>query len=107
MLFRIHRIKKHAGDSFRSAAHIRGVATVKPKDYEQVGEVDASGIYAAWAKMRTVDQPLQTGDILEDPAGTLYIAKYIGFEKANWWTPETKVAEEQSEESQSATSGQR
>jgi hypothetical protein len=106
MLFRIHRIKKHAGESFRSAAHTGGIASVKPKDYEQAGEVEASGVYAAWAKMRAVDQPLQTGDILENTAGTLYLAKYIGFEKANWWVPEAKTSDGQSEENQSVTSGQ-
>jgi hypothetical protein len=106
MLFRIHRIEKHARESFRSAAHTGGTASVKAKDYEQAAEVDASGVYAAWAKMRTVDHPLQTGDILEDPAGTLYLAKYIGFEKANWWIPETRIAEGDSAENRSVNSGQ-
>ena len=91
MLFRIHCIKGAARENFRWAAHTSGVATVKPKDYEPAGEVDAPTTYAAWAYLREKNRPLNTGDILENEAGELQIVKYIGFEKAQWWVPEPKA----------------
>lgn len=92
MLFRIHRMKEAAREGFRWAAHTSGLAIAKPKDYEAVGDVDATSPYDAWKQMREGTRPLNTGDILEDESGTLLIAKYIGFERAQWWTPEPKPA---------------
>lgn len=90
MLFRIHRMKEAARDSFRWAAHTSGSAVVKPKDYEPAGEVEGPSTYAVWTALRQTERPLETGDILEDEAGVLRIAKYIGFETAQWWVPEPK-----------------
>jgi hypothetical protein len=92
MLFRIHRMKETARDSFRWAAHTSGCAVVKLKDYEPAGEIEAVGAYAAWTSLRTAERPLETGDVLEDEAGVLRIAKYIGFETAQWWVPEPRPA---------------
>jgi hypothetical protein len=92
MLFRIHRMKEQARESFRSAAHTSGCAVVKPKDYEPAGEIEGANAYAVWAALRQTDRSLATGDILEDEAGVLRIAKYIGFETAQWWTPEPRPA---------------
>jgi hypothetical protein len=90
MLFRIHRMKETARDSFRWAAHTSGCAVVKPKDYEPAGEIEAASAYAAWTTLRNAERPLETGDVLEDDAGVLRIAKYIGFETAQWWVPEPR-----------------
>lgn len=90
MLFRIHRMKEQARESFRSAAHTSGCAVVKLKDYEPAGEIEGPNTYAVWTALRQTDRPLETGDILEDEAGVLRIAKYIGFETAQWWTPEPR-----------------
>ena len=90
MVFRIHRMKDAPRESFRWAAHTGGIATAKPKDYEADSEVEAGSPYAAWQVLRKGDRPLETGDILEDESGALLIAKYIGFEKAQWWVPEPK-----------------
>jgi hypothetical protein len=92
MLFRIHRMKESARENFRWAAHTSGCAVVKPKDYEPAGEIESSSAYAAWTALRQTDRPLETGDILEDEAGVLRIAKYIGFETAQWWVPEPRSA---------------
>lgn len=73
---------------FRSAAHVTGAATAKPKDYEAAAEVEADNEYAAWALLRGTDQPLHVGDLLESAEGRLRICKYVGFEEARWFVPE-------------------
>jgi hypothetical protein len=93
--FRIHRIKGAPGENFRWAAHTGGSAVVKSKDYDLGGEVDAPTAYAAWKVLATDARPLRPGDLLEtvNPeglAGELQIAKYIGFEPAQWYVPEPK-----------------
>lgn len=92
MLFRIHRMKEAARESFRWAAHTGGLAIVKPKDYEVAGDVESANAYGAWSALRQSATPFETGDMLEDEAGQLWVAKYIGFEKAQWWVAEVKAA---------------
>lgn len=86
--FRIHRMKDQPRESFRWAPHISAEATVKLKDYEQAGEIEASHEYEAWSSLRSTDRPLQLGDLLETESGELRICKYIGFEPAKWFVPE-------------------
>jgi hypothetical protein len=93
--YRIHRIKEAPGESFRWAAHSGGLAIAKTKDYEFAGEVEASTPYAAWKKLTTENRPIRPGDLLETVSvdgapGELQIAKYIGFEPAQWYVPEPK-----------------
>jgi hypothetical protein len=92
-VFRIHRMKDTPRQQFRWAPHVSGAANVKQKDYELSAEVEAENEYAAWALMRGSEAPLQVGDILELPAGQLRICKYVGFEEARWFMPETPVPE--------------
>ncbi len=73
---------------FRRAAPVSGAANVKPKDYEAAAEVEAGNEYAAWALLRTTEQPLNVGDLLEAPDNRLRICKYVGFEEARWFVPE-------------------
>lgn len=91
--YRIHRMKDHARQNFRWAAHTAGLAQVKPRDYE-VPEllVEAQSAYGAWARLMQSDQPLEVGDLLEDDLGQLRIFKYVGFEEARWVLPEVKVS---------------
>ena len=96
MLYRIHRIKESAREHFRWAAHTGGAAVVKPKDYEPTGQIDAANPYSAWKTLSAQSNPLRTGDLLEEipsdgASGALYIAKYVGFEKATWFIPEAKI----------------
>jgi hypothetical protein len=93
-LFRIHRMKDAPRQQFRWAPHVSGAASVKMKDYEPAGEVEAESEYAAWASLRQSERPLEVGDILEallsdaSPTGVLRICKYVGFEEARWFVPE-------------------
>ncbi|MEZ5403540.1 MAG: hypothetical protein R2729_27925 [Bryobacteraceae bacterium] len=89
--YRIHRLKENPRQSFRWGAHTAGVASVKPKDYEPLGVVEAAHPYAAWSALRESDSPLEIGDLLEDESGALRIYKYVGFEEARWVLPEVKT----------------
>lgn len=95
--YRIHRMKESPREQFRWAAHTGGLATVKPKDYVAAEEAEAPTPYALWKQFQATGSPLRPGDILElmceDAApGPLQIAKYIGFEAAQWYIPEPKLA---------------
>jgi hypothetical protein len=95
MLYRIHRIKQTPGENFRWAAHTGGLAIVKAKDYEGgAEEIEAGTPYAAWKMLGEENRALRPGDVLEimgsEPGpGELQIAKYIGFEPAKWYVPES------------------
>ena len=93
--FRIHRIKDAPKENFRWAAHTGGLTIVKPKDYDVDGDVDAATPYAAWKLLAAEGRALCPGDLLEHVSGEglatdLQIAKYIGFEPAQWYVPEPK-----------------
>ena len=91
--YRIHRLKEAQRAQFRFAPHVSGLSQVKPKDYATGIEVDAAHPYAAWAALRGTGDALEVGDILESPAGALWIVKYVGFEQARWIVPEPAAAE--------------
>lgn len=83
-------MKDSPRQQFRWAPHVSGCASLKPKDYEPRGEVDALNEYAAWNLMRESGEPLAVGDLLESDAAGLRICKYVGFEPAQWQLPEPK-----------------
>jgi hypothetical protein len=94
--YRIHRLKDHLRQSFRSAPHVSGAASVKPRDYEpadalNADSIDADSPYAAFFAARDSGVPLEVGDLLEAADGTLRICKFVGFEEAHWIVPETKA----------------
>jgi hypothetical protein len=89
-LFRIYRMKESPRQQFRWAPHVSGCASVKPKDYEQQGEVDALHEYDAWKLLREGGDALAVGDLLETAEGQLRVCKYVGFEPAQWVLPEPK-----------------
>ncbi len=82
--YRIYRMKESVRQQFRWAPHTIGATVVKPKDYEQIHLIQASGPYAAWMQFKDSDTPLQVGDILESDQCELRIYKYVGFEEAQW-----------------------
>lgn len=90
-VYRIHRMRDAARQSFRWAAHTAGAALAKHKDYELGGEVEANSAYAAWAALQEGPAKLVVGDILEDPSGILRIYKYVGFEEATWFVPDIPI----------------
>lgn len=89
-LYRIYRMKDLPRQQFRWAPHVSGCASVKPKDFEQRGEVEALHEYDAWRLLRESGEPLAVGDLLEAEGGQLSVCKYVGFEPAAWVIPEVK-----------------
>lgn len=93
--YRIHRMKDTPRENFRWAAHTSGLAVVKAKDYEIDEELEAGTPYAAWKALQAEGRDLRPGDLLElcredGSPGQLLIAKYIGFEPAEWHVPTAK-----------------
>jgi hypothetical protein len=65
------------------------VASIKPRDYEPAGTVEAASPYAAFFALRQSADALEVGDVLESDGG-LRILKFVGFEEAQWMIPEAK-----------------
>jgi hypothetical protein len=86
--YRVYHMKDSLRQQFRFAPHVSGAATVKPKDYEPNGHIEAHNEYEAWQSLRESRQPLEVGDLLETADGQLRICKYVGFEPAQWLQPE-------------------
>ena len=86
-------MKDNPRQQFRWAPHVSGAASVKTKDYEPSGEVEADNEYAAWALLRDSETPLMVGDLLELEQGQLRICKYVGFDEARWLIQEKPVQE--------------
>jgi len=103
-LYRIYRMKEAPRQQFRWAPHVAGCAFLKPKDYEQRGEVTAQNEYDAWRLLRESGEPLAVGDLFESEDGQLRICKYVGFEPAQWAVPEVKHLAEPEPAGQSAVS---
>jgi len=91
--FRIHRLKDHLRPNFRSAPHVAGMASVKPRDYEPAGSVEGRSSYSVYFALRDSGTPLEVGDVLELENGTLRICKFVGFEEAQWLIPEAAQPE--------------
>jgi hypothetical protein len=102
--YRIYRMKDSPRQQFRWAPHLSGCATLKPKEYEPHGEVQARHEYEAWQLMRDSGEPISVGDLLETEDGQLRICKYVGFEPAQWVLPEPKVPAEPESGTQPAES---
>ena len=87
-VFQIHRLRDSHRQQFRWAPHTSGATTVKPKDYQPGGTVEAESVYAAWEQLRGSSRPLEVGDMFEIEGGQLRICKYVGFEEARWFVPD-------------------
>jgi hypothetical protein len=92
--FRIHRMKDQPRENFRWAPHVSAQALVKLRDYEAAEQIEALNEYEAWSQLRSSARPLQVGDLLETEAGDLRICKYVGFEPAKWFVPESPAVSE-------------
>lgn len=90
-LYRIYRMKDSPRQQFRWAPHVSGRASLKPKDYEPGGRIEALHEYDAWRSLRESGEALQVGDLLEAEDLRLSICKYVGFEPAEWVLPEPKA----------------
>jgi hypothetical protein len=92
-------MKDSPQENFRWAAHTGGLAVVKAKDYEAGEEIEANNPYEVWKRLSESGRALRAGDLLErvelestGPA-EMWIAKYIGFEPAQWFVPVPSAAE--------------
>jgi len=83
-------MKDSPRQQFRWAPHLSGCASLKPREYEARGEVEARHEYEAWQLLRDTVEPIAVGDLLETEDGQLRICKYVGFEPAQWVLPEPK-----------------
>lgn len=98
--YRIHRLRDHLRQQVRLAPHVSGTAIVKTRDYRmadpqqlRAGDtVDAPTPYGAFFALRDSVAPLEVGDLLEAPDGSLRIFKFVGFEEAQWVIAEAKPA---------------
>lgn len=84
-------MKNHVRQSFRIAPHTSGVMMIKPRDFEDAGEISAANLYDAWMNLRGTAESLDVGDVLESVDENLHICKYVGFEEARWVMPEIRV----------------
>jgi hypothetical protein len=91
--YRVYHMRDSLRQQFRWAPHVSGAATVKPKDYEPDGQIEARNEYEAWRVAQESGQPLAVGDLLE-AEGQLRICKYVGFEPAQWVQPEPPALQE-------------
>ena len=92
--YRMHRLKSHLRQPFRSAPHVSGPASMKPRDYEPGEEgIEGGSPYAVYFSLRNSGSPLEVGDLLETSEGALAIFKFVGFEEARWVIPEAKLEE--------------
>jgi len=89
--YRIYHMKDSPRQQFRWAPHVSGRASLKPRDYEPSGQVEAENEYDAWRRLRDSGDPLSVGDLLESEEGQLRVCKYVGFEPAEWVLPEPKA----------------
>ncbi len=73
-LFRIYRMKDSPRQQFRWAPHVSGSASVKPKDYEQDGEIEAQNEYDAWQRTKESEKPLELGRRPGPLANSFFVA---------------------------------
>jgi hypothetical protein len=103
-VYRVLYLKEQAAvDRFRSQPPPEGAATIKPKDYEQVGEIEATNEYAAWQTLQGEGasergwRAMGVGDVLEVEGAKPRVCRFVGFDDATWWTfePRKKTATEE------------
>jgi len=96
-------------EKFQSHIPTEGPASLKPKDYTQVAEIEAPNEYAVW-KMLQGDgaterdlRPMVVGDALEVEPGKPRVCRFAGFDDAVWFTFEPKKMGEASATEPSAS----
>lgn len=99
-LFGIFRLRDTAQERFRwspkatSSSSPSEVLSLKPTEYRDDGEIEATSPYAAWEQSRLGGNEVRVGDVVQDRDGnTLWICKFNGFERAQW--AETEATEDQ------------
>ena len=89
-------------EKFRTQIPSEGPATIKPKDYTQVAEIEAPNEYAVWKTLQEEGaaerrlRPMGVGDVLEVEGGKPRVCRFAGFDDAVWFTFEPKKKDEES-----------
>src|SRR5579871_5526928 len=98
-VYRVLYLKEQTAiDRFRSKMPEDGsTPSLKPKEYEQVAEIDAPNEYAVWqtlqgdgAQERDL-RPMGVGDVLEREAGKPRVCRFAGFDDATWFVFEGRA----------------
>lgn len=96
-VYRILYLKDPAAvERFRSQGPPTGPASLKPKDYTQVAEIEAPNEYAVWRLLQAEGaternlRPMGVGDVLEAPPAAPRVCRFVGFDDATWFTFEPK-----------------
>ncbi len=92
-----------AVERFRSQPPRPGPASLKPKDYALVAEIEAANEYTVWKMLQGEGaaernlRPMSVGDVLEAEPGRLRVCRFVGFDDAVWFTFEPKPKAAQGE----------
>lgn len=68
---------------------------LRDRDYEQLGDIEAPGPYAAWKQLQEESEEQQggrafgVGDVLESETPSLLVLNHWGFDEAEWRSTET------------------
>lgn len=92
-------------ERFRSQPPRPGPASLKPKDYQPVAEIEAPNEYTVWKMLQGEGaaarnlRPMGVGDALEAEPERLRVCRFMGFDDAVWFTfePKPKPGEDQPE----------
>jgi hypothetical protein len=89
-------------EKFQSHVPTEGPASLKPKDYVQVAEIEAPNEYAVWKMLQGEGaaarrlRAMVVGDALEAEPGKPRVCRFAGFDDAVWFTFEPKKKDEAS-----------
>ena len=96
-LYCVLYLKDEAQERFRAQPPPSGPASLKPKDYKLVAEVEAPNEYAVWKMLQGEEaaqrnlRPMRVGDLLEAEPGHPRVCRFAGFDDASWFTFEPKA----------------
>lgn len=98
--FFIRRLRNSQQEKLRWSpqATTTTVTVLKPADYQDDGQIEATSPYQAWQLLRERGEDLRVGDVLVEENGPTQMCRYSGFEEAEWLVTGP-------EESQRAASG--
>lgn len=95
-LYRVLYLKDAAVERFRTQGPPSGPASLRPKDYTLVAEIEAPNEYAVWRMLQDEGaaernlRPMGVGDVLEAEPGHPRVCRFVGFDDGSWFTFEPK-----------------
>lgn len=88
--YRMHYLKDSALRAFRESPPSDKPYTLRMRDYEARGEIEASSPYTAWKLLQREEPHPQyprkfgVGDVLETESSELLLLNFWGFDSAQW-----------------------